>query len=606
MADSHSLRALNCPNCGAPMDFPDDDNSVRCAFCGSVIERSDEAPTSDDEGHALKINLVDGRVTVERPQGQASPSRHFTIKMQGGQPMVIEDWTTTRPPASPTTQTDRPVARQKSGVGCAVGVLVLIIGLTTVVPIAASVFGMQQIIGILRSIASGDFGGALTAAPTLGTRILIGDAGLLTPSLLDTPPDLIALATLYPPDVPEGEKRLVALSGAEPKLLWQSAPLDKDTYTALILANRDFVYTVSGTRLFAFRRADGVTAWEAPLADELNLSLCPNCLRLLEDRLLAFTDDGTLEAFDARTGQPLWRFRATQASPRGLYLLNERPAFADRDEASEGLVRVFDPATGEQETFQPECPYGASGADTLDWTTPLYFAPNGSDLHLVFGFFELCVQRWDSRTLTQVWQTKVPDAPSGPSAPPLITDDDVYLSFGGQIVAVSAAAGDLRTLVEDEDYSLIPLTVQDNILLVRARRTRGSTRFELWALDKISGERQWKFDLGEDQPLDPPDANTGIINDDQSVWTWHPLGDGLMILRFRRAADDVSHAILLDTLDWQTGVSHGQKSIPLGIETIILSAPTVIGWTRDTVWMSIESQMLGFDAASEAIIYRWP
>jgi outer membrane protein assembly factor BamB len=606
MADD-KLRALNCPNCGAPISFPEDQNTVRCAFCGSIIDRSDDAPTADDEGHALKINFADGRVTVERPQGRSSAAKHFTIKMQGGQPMVIEDWETGEPAVVQTTRTYRPAAGRKSGAGCVVGFVILIIVLTTVVPIVVSVFGIQQITGIVRSIVSGDFGGALTAAPTLGTRFLVGDSGILTPSLSDAPPDLIALATLYPPDAPEGEKRLVALGGAEPKLLWQSAALDKDTYTALILANRDFVYTVSGMRLFAFRRADGATAWEAPLADELQTNLCSNCLRLLEDRLFALTADGTLEAFDARTGQPAWRFRGNEASPRGLYLLDGRPAFADRDEeGSDGFVRVFDPATGEQETFRPECSYGASGADTVDWTTPLFPARNGSDLFIIFGFFEPCLQRWDGGALTQVWDTKFPDGNRPSDVPPLVADDDLYLTFGGQIVAVSTATGELRTLIEDEDYRLIPLAVHDDLLLVRAARTRGSLRYELWTLDKESGERRWKFDLGEDQPLDPPDANTSIISDEQSVWTWHSLDGELMILRFNRAADDVSHAILIDSLDWQTGTSRGQTRVPLGVETIILSAPTIFGWTGDTAWMSIENQMLGFDAASEQIIYQWP
>jgi len=150
------------------------------------------------------------------------------------------------------------------------------------------------------------------------------------------------------------------------------------------------------------------------------------------------------------------------------------------------------------------------------------------------------------------------------------------------------------------------VAVQDNLLIVRARRTRGSTRYSLWALDKTTGERKWEFDMGTDLPLDPPGGNTGIIDDETSVWTLHPMPDGLMVLRFRRAADDVSHAIFVETLDWQTGASGGQRRIPLGVQTIILSAPAIVGWANDTLWFSIEQVMMGLDTTSGQINYRWP
>jgi hypothetical protein len=162
-------------------------------------------------------------------------------------------------------------------------------------------------------------------------------------------------------------------------------------------------------------------------------------------------------------------------------------------------------------------------------------------------------------------------------------------------------------LLTNDDYEFVPLTIVNDSLLVRAMRQRGSERFEIWSVDRsASDEINWTFDLGQNPPLDPPNANTSIIDEDEPVWTWHVIPGGLMIIRFKRAADDVSHAILLETLDLQTGISSGSKEVKLGISTIILSAPEFVVWQQDTLWMSIEGQLLGFDAGTGEIVYRWP
>ena len=53
MSDANSLRALRCPNCGAPIEFAPGQSSVRCRFCDSVIENSSEAMTDADHSHVI-------------------------------------------------------------------------------------------------------------------------------------------------------------------------------------------------------------------------------------------------------------------------------------------------------------------------------------------------------------------------------------------------------------------------------------------------------------------------------------------------------------------------------------------------------------------------
>ena len=93
----------------------------------------------------------------------------------------------------------------------------------------------------------------------------------------------------------------------------------------------------------------------------------------------------------------------------GLYVLGDRPAFMDRDENNKGLLRVFDPASGEMQTAQPTCPYLSSHLAYADWTTSLYPSSDGSSFYVLFGSPQLCIQRWDARRLEQLWSTQMPD-----------------------------------------------------------------------------------------------------------------------------------------------------------------------------------------------------
>src|SRR5574342_1287109 len=206
MADQPSLRSLSCPNCGAPIHFAEDENSVRCAFCGSVIERSGEAPTPDDEGHALKINFVDGRVTFERPLGGASKARRFTIKMQGSQPVIIEAGGQADPALEAIDQMVQASRRSvtyenlpqprpaRAAGGCGGGIVVLIIIVLAVgLPLGAVLFAIPQVGAMLKAVVRGDFGSAGSALSTVGTRIYVNDAGALLPSTTDGPPDILTL-----------------------------------------------------------------------------------------------------------------------------------------------------------------------------------------------------------------------------------------------------------------------------------------------------------------------------------------------------------------------------------------------------------------------------
>jgi len=612
-----NLRSLNCPNCAAPLDFPEARTTIHCKFCGSVIERTadDDAPTPDDENHALKVNIEGAQMKVEKV-GDFTQSRHFVIKMRDGRPMVIE---TSRSSISITPENVTQVTEQLSRAaqskpvrrgaftfgGCLATFIFLTACVIPIVAIGSSIPGVSSILGPL---FSGRVDDAVQNASTLGTRYFVGDGAAFAPRADDAPPDIILYAQVYPPNTSNGEKSLVAVSGETPRFLWRSEKFSDDTYETALLANTDFVFANDQARLVAVRRTDGATAWSADLADEVELNICANCVQLVGETVVTLSADGTLEAFEAATGNSLWQFKATQDSPRGLYVLNGQVAFMDESDASRGTLRVFDVTNGQQRTAPITCKRADGNFEyEASWTTPLWPTPDGQSFYVVF---ETCVQKWNVDTLKQEWNANAPSSmPSlSESDPKLVTEEAVYLSAYQQLLRVDAATGEATILWSGEDYAVRPLLTQGADLLALAQRQRGSTRYELWLMDSKTGDLRWKAEMGEKPPLgnDAFSSLGGIINDDETAWTYHGTAEGLLLLRFYAAADDVSHALRYELINWNTGVSSGEKEIKLGVNTIILSAPRFMLWRGDVLWMDLESQLVAFDAREGQITYRWP
>lgn len=564
MDGQDSLDALTCPNCGAPLEFAGGQSTTQCIFCGAHIERTNRSrPTPEPE----------------MPTYRETPS-------YGETPQVV-------------VMTSPPQQR-----GCRSCLPAMTITLIIALPILIGLLSVTQAGHVFKALISGDVPAALTAIPLIGENLNIGESAILAPTSDGMPPDIIVLATHYPLNNDQYEDRLIALKSDSPTLRWQSESLGKATYRVPILADADRVYTLHETELIALNRSNGSLAWETVLPDVVSPNTCQNCVQLWENIVFTLSDDGTLLATDAQTSKELWNYRGIEDSPRGLYHLGGRVAFLDDDENNDGLLRFFDPQTGEMETLQPVCNVG-HGPNYADWTTPLYPSPDGNSFYIILSFADTCAQRWDANKNEQLWSVSIPGPVHDPAV--LITPQTVYIGEDNLIVSMDAKTGDMRTLIEEEDYTFVPLEATQDSLLVRATRQRGSKRFEIRSVNSADGSTNWTFNLDNNPPMDPPDEAHSIIDDDAPVWTWHMLSDNkLLILRFKRAVDDKSHALLWDVVDMQTGQSDGTQERKLRISTIILSAPDFRIWQRNVLWMSIEGKLLAFDAEAGEIIYRWP
>jgi len=613
MSDANSLRTMRCPNCGAPLDFQPGQPTTRCKFCDSVIEHSTEAMTDADHAH-----VISGGPTVQSTPS-AGQGRRYVVKMRNGQPVVIETdsafgtsiqmggpantWQTNLGPGSMNSIPMTPVRtpQRSSPLGCLITVVVIV---AIALAIPAIIFASSpQAAALMQQVLSGNVQQALGTAGTIGSRIVINRSGVIVPGANDGPPEAIMLTTQYPASGGTSETRLVDVSTATRKLIWQTTPLDAKLYDTPILSNADFVFILNNQQLMALKRTDGTLGWQATLADKVQLNLC-DCFKLVGTRLAILSDDGTLEVFDTATGRSQWKASSMSDSPRGLYVLGKQVAFMDRNPKVQGVLRVFDLPTGKETQVMPECKGSEPSPSYADWTTPLYLSPKGTEFYLIFGSFATCAQRWDAQTLKMTWSVPLPtDAPSSLDSPnPVFSADTLYLAHDSAVLAFALANGDSHLAVTDPNYTFNVLTTHGADVIVAAKSQRGTTKYVIWAVNAASGQTHWTFDMGENPPMD----FGGIIDDVQPMWVAHAASDGLRVVRFKSAADNKSYSILTDTLNWDTGESAGQKSTPLNLDTIILSAPEWIVWNNDTLWMVEDYQLLAFDVVQHKMVYQWP
>ncbi len=624
MSDANSLRSLRCPNCGAPLDFTPGQTTIRCRFCDSVFEHSAEAMTADDHARVISANPSTS-ASAGTPAGQA---KHYIIKMSNGMPVVIEAgggggmgyspspmdaaaqaWQSGSSPSytpSIPVITSPPIQVRGGGsrLGCILGVVITAVVLCAVVP--AIVLAVSPAAALVFSqVLSGNVQQALGNAGTLGARILLDRSGIIVNGVNDAPAEAILLTTQYPASSSSTkEVRLVSVNTTTHKLTWQTAPLDQQLNDTPILANADFAFVVDNQQLLAFHRTDGTPGWQATLADKLQLNLCLDCLQLVGNRIVALTDDGTLQVFDAGTGQAQWKMTAKESSPRGLYVLGQRVAFMDSDAHNDGVLRAFDLQTGKETSAAPECKSSEPSPDHPSWTTPLYVSPKGTDFYLLFGSFAPCAQRWDAQTLKQVWSTPMPKDFSGSldSKGAVFSADTLYLAGESDVLAFALDGSAANVALKDPDYRFQALGTHGSDVILQATSQRGTTRYAIWAVDGATGQPHWKFDLGESTSMEAG----AIIGNNETEWTVQPSTDGLRVLQYRSGSNEKNYTLLVDTLNWDTGASAGQKSTPLNLDTIILTAPDWMVWKNDTLWMEMNDELLQFDAAQNKIVSSWP
>lgn len=616
---------LKCPTCGAPLDFDGAHSVIRCKYCGnnsvlpvgqngastssldeinqlindqkisSAIERFSTLFGVDlDEANEAVQAIAGGRMATYSPAGSQT-AQELIDSIQKIQHLLREgnrngaislyrekfDVSASRAEYAvdqivagsthiqiPPAMERIPSINEQSSHPKKAGMIILISFITIFV------FGM---IGFFI------FLGSAHHYYSSGGEVLIRSADGSVSSLAGTFFD------------PTADERLVGLVSVDSgKLLWKSSPLEENK--ADLVSGSDMLYAADGSHLKAFKLEDGSLVWQTEMSDKLAYN--DSAILLDAGRVIVSTSDQQIAAYDAASGSLVWS-RKESAPDDILRLMGDTLVIHDYLEGTyDDALYLLDPVTGSQKkVITPACDAGDQ-TYTLDSDTGIVYDAARKEVVLVFE--DGCVQSYDLTSGQAQW-TRLSDKSYSFAFygfNPLLVGDTLFFGDEGNLVSVDLASRDLTSLVSTEGYSLVPLALNGQNLLVRAKDTQGSTRYEIWNVDVSSGSVIWKMNLKESAPIDPPDQMPGMIDKEDHGWTWHMTGDGFKLITFSGEPNEVTFA----SIDLSTGVSKTESTAPLKkVMGDFYSVPTIIGWQGDVVFMEVDGNLYSLDTASSKI-----
>jgi ribosomal protein L7/L12/outer membrane protein assembly factor BamB len=621
--------SLNCPACGAPLDFDGTSAVMRCKFCGNVslLPGRMAAPAGAlDEIRrlAMKGDLVEAIKRYRQIHGVGLREAKEAVEaLQAGR--MASPAAPGMPPPEELTRVIEEVQRLL-GKGEKIEAI-KVYRENYDVSLARAKYAIEQIesgqtlrpeagFEAMRAVAQA----APQAAPrkwigavvTLAVVLFIG--GILAAILLqrggpfkpiynvNDKAMLLSAGSSPAPELavwlfdPKAENRFIGMvNGESGKLLWKAAPLAGDGFIDALAAGPDMVYAGNKTDLLAYRRSDGSLAWQAIMTDRLNYG--PNALLVTPARVITNNADQTIQAYNADNGSPVWNKRLS-GYDRTLRQVGSSLMVVDYagENNAYGLIFLDTFSGNEKNTILPTCTYHDYDS-TIDPETGLVYDAGENALYLVYESSYGCVQRINPDTGEVAWSTAIQESfnflPEGFQY--LQTDSTLYFSSGNEIKAVDKASGEMKTLLSNPDYDFLPLTQSGDRLIVRARRTRGTEKFELWGVEAASGEIAWKIDLQDAKPIDPPNAMAGLVDKTDRGWTWRLTPGGLALIKFEGEPNQV----ILETYAVANGANLGNKTLALKyISGDFYSIPEVIGEQGGLLYLHIEQNIYSLDLAA--------
>ncbi len=560
MPDSMSPFIFKCPNCGATLSLDDPAaTSLNCSFCNTAI------------------------VVVNRA-GAAAPGSPPPVARPAAPPPV-------QPVYVPPPQITSARASGSGGacllrLGLAFVILLIMAGVGVFVFLRAGLPGLAGLANVAATVIP-------VEAPSISSpAVLIPGAG--------ENPDVLSTLSHYDENASATVYNVGRLSTQTGQPLWKSADLPKGVYGPdALFADAARGYAVVGSHLTAYTLADGKVAWEAELPDKLwggCSSTTTVCATVQGTWVVVVTTDDTLQVFDAATGKPAWNRRLEQYSVQDGLLLNGDQVLVRAPEAKGNTwsLLFLDLKTGaEKMKITSPAMYRDAG---------VYFNADHTAVYLVYQGME----KWqiDGAAPKRVWQLSNKDYTYNLKAEnSLMTDDTFYTQLQSSdtpgLLAVSLADGQAQTLPGNADYELQPLAAQNGLLLVQARRTRGSTRYELWGLGAATGEQRWQIILGDSQQL----ADTsGLISDTTEAWLWRLAAQTLTLVRFQANPNQVT----VDTYALETGEKSHTATVPVQAASDFYSVPKLLGWQGHAAWLEVEGHLYALDVDKGKMVFPAP
>jgi outer membrane protein assembly factor BamB len=416
-------------------------------------------------------------------------------------------------------------------------------------------------------------------------------------------PDFIALAY----DIPAENSQFIRLDPVKGRVVWRGKKVEDSSKVRSIAAGDGKFFAVEGTELQAFNAGTGAALWQAKLSDELDY--CDECLSVAGNRVIVLTRDYVIQAFDAETGNSAWT-RRMFGYTRGFTIADGGLWVIDSVEDVFSLFALSLADGSEQQKITPECiGKNSSWAENLDSISGFFFDPDPSmpspdrSLYLFYGYRPGCIERREASSDALLWQV-ADDEGYSPSSEytMLFTPEMLYFAYDDMLWSVTKDGGAARKLSEGGDYELVPLAYEQNVLILRTKRTRGTAQFGLRGFDPVAGSILWDHPIENSEPVDPPDAAFGYVDEDTSIWAWRFFGDRVQLYDFKSNPSQ----ILFDSLDPKDGSSAGTQALALDISQDSYFGPKILAWENSVIWLVADTKLMAIDLSARKVLYHFP
>lgn len=587
---------LNCPTCGAPLELDGSKAVIRCNFCQNVIlidalkpgEKPETAPEKS-RGIPEEIleqlrngNLIDAtRLYREIYDVSHTRARYAIEQIQSGNLISPEAGFPLSP--EPIIHVSK---EQKTGIAALFGGLSLV-GCGLPILITFIVGGVFLFIMLIPGTSS------------FNPKLNPYHPSVLLPAEKDGHQDVVTQFF----NVNDGNRLLGRISTLTGKLIWKSEALPKDKSVDLLRNDEKNLYYVNDQHLVALNNQDGTQTWQVAMPDQLEYG--EDSLVIAGERIIAITKDRSMQAYDISTGKQVW-IRKLSGYDRRIRKIGNWIAILDYVDNRNFYNLIFlDPSDGHETLIlSPVCRAENSFEDDLDTDSGIIYDESENSIYVVFGFFDGCVQRYNLSNGQLAWEYTQDDAFNFHVGDfqSIQTDAQIIFSFEHNLYLINKQSGILQSKIEDPDYELIPMILNNNNLVVRARRTLGSERFELWGINTTNGIRNWQVILENSKPLDPPNETLGLLDVDDFAWTWQVTPTEFLLLNFQ--ADP--NQLVIKPINIGSGKSNSDRIIPFKkISSDYYSSPDIIGWQENLIYFTLETKLYVVNVNSGEIVLQY-
>ncbi len=559
---STPLQKSVCPSCGAPVsldDQPDDATEITCAYCGTVLRTPQVAKPAAPQPTVIHVDL--GRMMNTTPTVQHKPG---AASFFGGCVVPI---------------------------GVLVVIVVSLLGSGVLKGVLPA--GLQRTIESVtnRSATPGALKDVLqnvTPSPNV-VRILAtepndgaGPAGVIAVLTTD-------YANYFVGNVHPGQR----------KAGWR-VPVSKEHFATIALAQAGSAYVIDGDSVLAVDSNSGEVKWRASMSRGIQ-SPCESCAMVIGNQLITLARDGSLQAFDTRTGGSTYSKRL-EASTRQLWPLGDRFAVSEPTAAKPSVYtfNIYNAANGERvRSIDASCRPAMTSILAEPRSDTFRVSPDGNALIAIWDSTYACAARFDITTGKQIWTRSFKNGEGWPFSVSAFgnfvrVENDQVLAYsidgGGNkeaaIMLLDIGTGAMRKFDLPKDYTLSQVgrfNLDGKSLLIAKAQNKFDgerERGEAWGIDTVAGRRVWQ-------------SSFSASNKDMAQLEIHATAAGVF----------AAHRIEIQLLLYRFNPATGTSEKPL---TIALDFPsTTLGWQPDSLWVVSGRNGRVVDLKTLQVVSQW-